>query len=267
MKKVIITLLTISFLSILFTACDSKEKAKKLSILSKDHMDIEQYTETDTENSTAQILAEGNNDYDTAMELYQEFLAGQLSIDYMGSSLDMNTIMTPTGEPDRSYFTKYAYYDSDGDTIPELHICSARYYYVLTCRDHKLLVWKDLSPYPCYYALNDGAFISWDQRAGYERSAYYIFDYDGTEKYSVGFSRYDIDNDGEWEETDEYNFNGDIVTQETWEELTAPYLNSQGGVREDIQNQIDWTVMEEGITIRKGEKHYAIYMDGRIFIK
>lgn len=193
------------------------------------------------------LLGEGSNDYDTAMELYQEFLNGELSVDYLGEPLDMDAVTIPTGEPDSSYFTKHAYYDSDGDQVPELHICSARYYYVLTCRDSELFVWKNLSPYPCYYALNDGAFISWDQRAGYESATYYRFDYDGTEKYTFGFSRYDIDNDYEWEETDKYNFNGEEVTREAWTELTAPYLDPEGGIREDIQDQIEWTVDRDGV--------------------
>ena len=50
--------------------------------------------------------------------------------------------------------------------MPELHVNSARYYYIFQYKDKNVWVYKNLSPYPYYYALQNGAFISHRMGAG-----------------------------------------------------------------------------------------------------
>jgi hypothetical protein len=93
---------------------------------------------------------------DKVIRMYNEFLEGKISVE----GIDMNFLTTPKGEPDRHYTTKYALFDSNGDKIPELHINSARYYYILSYINNKLIIWKNMTTDPQTYTLKNGAFIS-----------------------------------------------------------------------------------------------------------
>ena len=97
-----------------------------------------------------------------AMLAYQEFLEGKISVD----GIDIDSITVPTGEPGSHYETKYAFFDCDRNGVPELHVNSARYYYIFQYKDKNVWVYKNLSPYPYYYALQNGAFISHRMGAG-----------------------------------------------------------------------------------------------------
>lgn len=44
--------------------------------------------------------------------------------------IDIDFITTPKGEPDKRYDTQYAVFDCDGNGEAELHVQSARYYYI-----------------------------------------------------------------------------------------------------------------------------------------
>lgn len=49
---------------------------------------------------------------------------------------------------------------------------------------------------------------------------YYIFDTFGREIFNIGFSKYDENGNGEYDEDDEYIFDNVKVTKEIWEDLT-----------------------------------------------
>ena len=83
--------------------------------------------------------------------------------------------MVPTGETGQRYSTKYAFFDSNGDGKPELHINSSRYYVIYTVRNDELTIWKDLSPSPYYFALKNGAFISYKPGSANELTAKYLY--------------------------------------------------------------------------------------------
>ena len=61
-----------------------------------------------------------------AMLAYQGFLEGKISVD----GIDIDSITVPTGEPGRHYETKYAFFDCHRNGVPELHVISARFYYI-----------------------------------------------------------------------------------------------------------------------------------------
>lgn len=177
-----------------------------------------------------------------AMLVYQEFLEGKIECD----GIDINFITTPTGEPDRHYDTKYAFFDCDRNGVPELHVNSARYYYIFQYKDGTLQLYKNLSPYPYYYALQNGAFISHRMGAGplSDEYTYLIFDTSGNEIFSIGFTKYDENSNGEYDEDDEYVFDGVVVTKQVWEELTRRYLYIDEDGVEQIKDEIEWLQME-----------------------
>jgi len=188
--------------------------------------------------------AETKTDQDIAIELYNEFLAGNTK----AGGWDIDEMTIPTGEPDKRYATSYAYFDSNGDEIPELHVNAARYYYVFTIRDKKIVEWKNLSPYPHFYALNNGAFISRRFGAGPKEDTYnyIVLDYLGNEIYSLSFSKYDQNQNGTYDDSDEYLFDGVNVTKEQWESLTERFLYIDEAGIEQIENEIEWIVLFEG---------------------
>ncbi|WP_167956842.1 hypothetical protein [Anaerosporobacter faecicola] len=187
-----------------------------------------------------------STEVEKATKAYNEFLENKISVD----GIDMNFITIPTKEPDRHYATDYALFDSNGDKIPELHICSARYYYVLTYRNDKLSIFLNLSPYPQYYALKNGAFISRLFGAGpqYDSYCYHIFDYMGNEVWTVTFSKFDKNENGVYDKNDEYMFGGVKVSKKIWEALTEQYIYVDEDGIEKIRNEIEWTVFYEETT-------------------
>lgn len=173
--------------------------------------------------------------------MYNEFLDGKIIVE----GIDINFLTTPKGEPNKHYATKYALFDSNGDKIPELHINSARYYYILSYINNKLIIFKDLSPYPQFYALKNGAFISHQFGTApiSDKYNYFILDFLGNEVWEVNFSKYDKNENGIYDNNDEYMFDGVNVSKEIWDALTERYLYTDEKGIEQIQNQIEWTVI------------------------
>ena len=157
--------------------------------------------------------------------------------------IDIDFITTPKGEPDKRYDTQYAVFDCDGNGEAELHVQSARYYYIFQYKNGALQLYKNLSPYPHYYALKNGAFISHDFGAGplSDEYRYYIFDTYGNETFSIGFTKYDKNFNGEYDEGDEYVFDNVEVTKDIWEKLTERFLYIDEDGIERIKNEIEWT--------------------------
>ena len=201
-------------------------------------------------NSANQIISDKeigkeSESVDDVVKIYKEFLYGKRQI--KGGS-DINSLTIPTGETDKHYNTKYAFFDSNGDGIPELHINSSRYYEIYTVRNNELTIWKDLSPYPYYYPLNNGAFISWKPGAApmYDLYTYHVYNFIGDEIWNISFSCYDLNQNNIYDEKDEYYFEGVEVTKKQWIELTEKYLffDTEGVIR--IRNEIGWNTLYDG---------------------
>lgn len=181
-------------------------------------------------------------DEEEVMGLYQEFLDGKREIE--GLSIDELTV--PTGETGRRYPTKYAFGDANGDNIPELHVNSARYYYVFSFRDGNLFVWNDFTGSYCF-PLKDGGFIFWSMGMFKdELYNYHTYDYDGEEKYGICFSWDDFNNNKIHDKEDEYLFDDEAVTQDQWNKLTQKYLYQDEDNIWRIANELEWTILYEG---------------------
>ena len=171
---------------------------------------------------------------DRAIESYKEFLTGTRN----AGDWDINTIIIPTGEPERRYFTKYAFFDSNSDGIPELHIKSARQYIVFTFKNDEIVIWSSLSPY--VEPLNNGAYLfTRCLFAGIaEAHSYVMLDYYGKEVLKINFSIVDTNQNGVNDEGDEYWFCEAGISKETYDILTKPYMT----IGSDL---IEWIVLCE----------------------
>jgi len=163
-------------------------------------------------------------------EEIMEFLRGNrnaYSVNGDGEGVNIMDIITPTGEPDEHYFTRYTLFDSTGDGNPELHVRSVREYYIITCADgeSELVIWA--ACYPQTELLNNGAFL-YTHLGGapsHEDFEYFTLDDRGNEILSVYFSRYDSDSDGDYDAEDLYLVEGEEVTWEMWQKSTEEYLS------------------------------------------
>lgn len=198
-------------------------------------------------NTDKQVLNQENLEQtaiiDEAITSYNEFLSGQKSVD----GIDIDFITSPKGEKDKRYATKYAFWDSNGDKVPELHINSARYYYVFSYINGEMYLFKDLSPYPHYYALNNGGFISY-RPGGAPDSVeynYLIYNYSGDEILNINFAKYDSNENGVYDSDGEYFYDGVEVTREIWEKLTERFLYTDIMGIEEIRNEISWIILYE----------------------
>ena len=161
--------------------------------------------------------------------------------------IDINTLSIPIGEPDKRYKTIYTFFDVNGDGIPELYINSGGSFIIFTVRNNELAVWKYLTPNSPCFALDNGAFM-WQKFGGgllHDYYGYVIYDYFGNEVFKLGFSRYDINENGFYDEDDIYEFEGVKVTKEIWESLTERYICTDENGVERFHNEIEWIVLFE----------------------
>ena len=181
-------------------------------------------------------------DEEEAINIYMDFLSGSRKLD----NVHIDELTIPTGEEGRRYSTEYAFQDSNDDGISELHINSARYYYVFSFRNGDPYVWKNFTGMDCF-PLKDGGFIMWS--IGMFKDDLYTYckyDCTGQEICSVSFSWDDLNDNGIHDEKDEYLFEDTNVTQDQWNNLTREYLyQDEEGVWR-ITNELDWIILYEG---------------------
>ncbi len=185
-----------------------------------------------------------------AIEMYREFLSGDRCIGEDDNKIDISFLTIPKGEPDRHYYAEYSIFDLDSNVIPKLHIRTARYYYILGFKDNGLFIWKNLSPNPRYHPINNGAFISYSAKSAPMRDiySYLILDDVGEVVLEFSFSKCDSNQNGIYDESDEYFFDGAPVTKENWNALTRRYLFVDLDGLERIRDEIEWIVIYESTT-------------------
>lgn len=239
MKKTIAG--TIICISLLLISCGKNNEYREFDQVSDNNYIIDN---TENEKDSEQIVCENNakSEKEKALELYREFLEGKIDIN--GLSIDDLTI--PTGEPERRYPTRYALGDSNGDSIPELHVDSARYYYILTYINGELSIWKSFFSGD-YYPLKNGGIIEtgFGVVSDYE-FAYYTFNYLGEETLCIRFSVNDTNNNSIFDDGDEYFYDDVFVTKDKWDKLTESYLyRDENGIYQ-IADELEWEVLFQG---------------------
>lgn len=171
-------------------------------------------------------------------KLYMDFLNGE-KITADGMSID--EIIIPTGEPERRYFTDYTFFDSDEDGFVELHVRSARYYYIIDCEKGELRTWKFLDPRT--ELLNNGDFLYIHVGGA---PLHYDYQYikvnkEGETIWDISFACYDDDLDGQFDEKDRYySEDYEEMSYEEWLELKRKYIDVG-------TDEICWITLTESI--------------------
>ena len=156
-------------------------------------------------------------------EVYMEFLyEGRKAYSRQNedSYIDIDLFIIPTGEPEKRNACWYTLFDCTNDGVPELHVRTARYYYVFTCVEDELVIWNSF--HPRTVLLNNGTFL-YDNNGGlaHEDYCHQVLDNQGNVMHEVSFSKYE--GSGEYDEL--YFFEEIQVTKKEWEPLTEQYLS------------------------------------------
>lgn len=194
----------------------------------------------------------GNSDtakVNRALQAYQEFLRGERSV----GNEDVYQLITPTGEPERRYASRYCIWDVNGDGIPELHFYSGCEYTIYTFENNEMK-WFQAFPsgYGQYILLESGAFIfaysRWDDIRGYY---YFELNEQGEVTNELRFACIDPNENNGCDRGDEYEYEyeyeGVRYTKEEWFAKTEKYifLNEEGEI--EVKNPVTWTVYCEAI--------------------
>jgi len=152
---------------------------------------------------------------DVALLLYHEFLSGEHDAKSENGIVQIADIFR--GDE----WNKYAFFDMNGDSIPELHVRSSGPYFIIMCWEGELIIWGGGWSYGCQ-PLNNGA-ILWERPGGANDTtsySYQEFDFFGNEQLRVAFDS-SITNDG----VSVYSFEGETVTKDEWDTLTEKYFS------------------------------------------
>lgn len=184
---------------------------------------------------------EQNVELEKAMKAYYDFLNGNICVE----GVDMDFITIPTREENKRYATEYVIADANGDNIPDLHVKSARYYYIFSYLEDELVIFKDMSSYRYCYPLKNGGFIRHVYGGAPEADyyCYFVFDNEGNLIEEISFSKYDSNENHIYDENDEYVFLDEKVTKEEWERLTEEYIYMDENGVERERNTIEMTAI------------------------
>ena len=226
---------------IVYEKSSDKEKKYIEEVSDKDKGELTEETDNKYTFDKSFPDAKGENIADREEEdhkLYMDFLNGKKTTE---GGMSIDEIIIPTGEPERRYFTEYTFYDSDQDGFQELHVRSARYYYIIDCEKNELSAWKFLHPHT--ELLNNGDFLY--RHAGGAPTHYdyqYIkVDKKGETVWDISFSCYDENGDGQFDERDAYlEENYEEMAYKEWLELKRKYLDVG-------TDEICWITLTESI--------------------
>jgi len=220
--------------NITISATDTKSSQEKEGSLEELHLVDKELGESEEQKKT--------------MELYQLFLDGEISVEYEGEMLNAFTLGVPKGEPEKRASVLYSLLDVNGDGSPELILAFARQYLYLSVEDEALFVWRFVfSSFPLHITeRKEHISQAWAGIVGSEESYNcYLLDYSGNKIFNLNFSRYDYSQDSNFDDKDEYTFDGVRVSREQWMELTRKYLYTDDEGNEQIKDEIEWKVLFE----------------------
>jgi hypothetical protein len=166
--------------------------------------------------------------FDTALSQYAEFLQGKRGMLRKDGGESISLVDLFDFEIEH-YIVTYAIIDMNRDAIPELLVRSMWKRYILTYRDDSIYEW-------CFFGWygepNDNGTVTNTRRGGAPGHTDYsieYFDYWGNNIESISFSLYDLNEDGIYDEKDNYYFEGVEVIKREWDELTKKYFDMNSG--------------------------------------
>ena len=176
-----------------------------------------------------------------AVKAYQEFIEGKRNC--MGQ--DILSFVTPTGESERRYATKYYIADSTGDGVPELHVwghlCT-----VFTFDNNEMTILDSFcsSSAGMYYLIENGVMVydEYVKNVFGNYYCYFILDEDGNRIEKLSFGWEDINDNYRFDNDDIYAFNGTACTMEEWFDETETYIYIDENGRELVRDEAEWII-------------------------
>ena len=173
----------------------------------------------------------GNSAYDAAITAYNEFLKGSINAQDPNERIRLNgtvNIKDIILGPDLP--TYYAFFDMNGDGIPELHLrpVDSAMYEIFTYRNGQVVAWHGGPDWES--PLSNGA-ILYERPGGAPTHTNYIYtvlDFNGNVISEVSFAKYhSVENGGTSESADDeiFTFGDKDVTKDEWDSLTKEYLS------------------------------------------
>jgi len=194
-----------------------------LSLTACKKTDVSDSAPTDTQVQTPEITPD-------AETLYRDFLADKLqATDLSGKTVFANKY----GQEERQ--GKYALYDMNGDTAPELIIKTPWYFDIYTVKGGAVELWHQNAVY-CE-VLNTGTLL-YERHGGGPTNVVYqyiLLDVNGNETYRLEFAEYIPDGNGEHI----YFIKGEQVEKSVYDAITGEILRTG-------QEQILWKNLKDG---------------------
>lgn len=169
-----------------------------------------------------------------AVNVYEEFLTGEKTVENPGFG-------TITDLDDGAM--RYVMYDINGDDVPELHIQTARDYYILTYRNNVffILFHEQMEEALKYYDIcKNGEVVYQYKTENKESYSFYRFEFSGNDYKTADFYWNDSNGNGVYDDNDAYECNGDICTLEEWIGRAEGYLCIDENGDMKILDFIEW---------------------------
>ena len=160
---------------------------------------------------------------------YSDFLEGN-----RGVRIDDEELWTENASEDR---IRYAIFDMNGDAIPELHIYSwgvrGNAYDIFSYQENEMVLWYSGVSYE--QPLNNGAILHTYHGAAPKHDIYLYktLNFHGEIQVQLSFQRGDRNENGIYDDADDYFFEEVPVSKEQWGQLTKKYLSIHA-------DQIQW---------------------------
>lgn len=158
----------------------------------------------------------------TADVLYDEFLSKKINaVDKNGEAITFESYLD--GLPENAW-RKYAIYDMNGDSIPELIIKTGRSFDIFWIKNDIVTLWYQGTNYT--KPLNNMALLSEREGAAPEHTdyIYYVLGYQGEEVLKIEFSKCSASEFQGVQYDEIYLINNTEVTEQIYNSLTEPLL-------------------------------------------
>lgn len=168
------------------------------------------------------IIEKPSSESIAADTLYNKFLSKKINaVDKNGGAITLESYLDDLPE---NAWRKYAIYDMNGDSIPELIIKTGRSFDIFWIKNDKVTLWYQGTNYT--KPLNNMALLSEREGAAPEHIdyIYYVLGYQGEEVLKIEFSKYSASELQGIQYDEEYLINNTEVTEQIYNSFTEPLL-------------------------------------------
>ncbi|WP_417007843.1 hypothetical protein [Anaerotruncus massiliensis (ex Togo et al. 2019)] len=160
------------------------------------------------------------------MAAYAEVLNGSRNARSDEGEIPFEDLFNRTEDGEFYEWEKYAFFDMNGDGIPELHLSTGHgnSYEIYTYYNQEVMLWYRGVDYN--YPLENRAmgYIRYGAAPTHIDYQYRVLDFWGDIQFYIEFTKGDTDENGIYDERDDYIYKGKWISKEEWDKLTEPYL-------------------------------------------